>query len=1138
MNFKYIIILIVVSVLASISVSSARYVEYRFYTYDYDLGQDVPVTDVEVRGFTCNDSDCNTVSTDYWSLSTNTGSSDRLTVTYPTNLPSSGYYAIYFFKEGFIGKKYRANYWGTLSSDPVHLGRRFNIKEGCSAPISLQISNKIGEWLPLTISTDTELDGETASALTPTSTPPGYFPSEFDSYFDIETHVLLEIIDDSTEEVVKSVPQIIQVFGGGSTPAESEPYSFSWPSSESYPGNFTVKVTSHITDPLCVAVVDEYAEQPIEVLPELTDTCYNFVRNVDAQPVSAPNIRQNEEAEVSFEKISYLADFGYDQDYNLIYDLQALPSIATVRLMQDTTVVQTDTFPIAANTDPTQYEDYAQLWTPQNEGQYTLNVEITADDQSSVCPTNTPASQTVSVTVNPPPLYDLTITVTAAGSPLSGANVALNKTGIQWSQQTNQNGQATYNGPPGTYTMTISRSGYQTYKETYTLSSNYEMTRALSQGSSEICDNTDNDFDSTIDEGCDKDKDGYSDITIACSGQFRDGNNVLRSCTQYWNDCDDNNPSVNPGVATEVCNNNIDDNCNGLIDCAETWCQVNNWWETLLAGNPCTALQGLDVDGDGYANGTCTGFFQSDGIIKACADFSGDCDDSKSSVHPGAEEICDSLDNNCDENSRVDEGCDSDSDGYADEDMTCAGSFLIGDKSATRLCSEYGDDCDDENVAINPGAQDICYDGIDNNCNPDDDDVGCAGCRPGETKQCGQTDTGACQYGTQTCGSDGTWGQCSGAVNPTAEICDGLDNDCDGQTDEAEQCCPTNGETRMCAVGQCQSTQTCTNNAWQPWPCDAECPANAEITLRSPVANRRYPTCDDDTGITVDYSFYEGIKCSYKLNGMKSFVDIASGRSIRAPLGTNSFTLKCNEKTQTIGFIVYQTEGCNIIDIGDDDDTGDIFIEEGYTEEDIDAAEETAKDLGQEVEYSYLGDETIIKTILTPNKNLGNLTYSLFIPKCLTEYLEDLEIDYENYEVIKEDPLIAWHFTDVNERIELTYKIKRRIDPDCLEQIKGLPIADLIGDQLESTEGNLNKVLIIGGLMAVITTFVIYFQRFHPDVVKYSESQYEQQGIMKAWEMHRQKMKEMGFKSNEQKDTYMKQLGLSEEERKWQLGRK
>ncbi len=82
-------------------------------------------------------------------------------------------------------------------------------------------------------------------------------------------------------------------------------------------------------------------------------------------------------------------------------------------------------------------------------------------------------------------------------------------------------------------------------------------------------------------------------------------------------DCDDNNPNVYPG-AVEICDNGIDDNCNGLIDGEDPACLV------------CT-----DNDGDGFAieGGAC-------GPI--------DCDDNNPNVYPGAIEICDNgIDDNC-----------------------------------------------------------------------------------------------------------------------------------------------------------------------------------------------------------------------------------------------------------------------------------------------------------------------------------------------------------------------------------------------------------------------------------------------------------------------------------------------------------
>jgi len=96
----------------------------------------------------------------------------------------------------------------------------------------------------------------------------------------------------------------------------------------------------------------------------------------------------------------------------------------------------------------------------------------------------------------------------------------------------------------------------------------------------------------------------------------------------------------------------------------------------------------LDADGDGHIS----------------ASFGGDdCDDANAVVHPGAPELCDSFDNDC--NGVVDDK-DEDEDGYIDED-----------------CG--GDDCDDFYPNVHPYAQELCDDELDNDCDGAVDE-GCA----------------------------------------------------------------------------------------------------------------------------------------------------------------------------------------------------------------------------------------------------------------------------------------------------------------------------------------------------------------------------------------------------------------------------
>ncbi len=163
-------------------------------------------------------------------------------------------------------------------------------------------------------------------------------------------------------------------------------------------------------------------------------------------------------------------------------------------------------------------------------------------------------------------------------------------------------------------------------------------------------------------------------------------------------DCDDDDPAVHP-AASEVCNE-IDDDCDGEVD----------------EGTTSTFYE--DLDGDGWG---------SDSSTEACEASSGwvsetgDCDDVDAEIHPGAAELCDDLDNDCDD--EVDEGAgdvwyaDDDYDGYGDP------------HSSERACEQpdgtvdNADDCDDSSAGVHPGAEDICN-ATDDDCDGDvDEDV-------------------------------------------------------------------------------------------------------------------------------------------------------------------------------------------------------------------------------------------------------------------------------------------------------------------------------------------------------------------------------------------------------------------------------
>lgn len=253
-----------------------------------------------------------------------------------------------------------------------------------------------------------------------------------------------------------------------------------------------------------------------------------------------------------------------------------------------------------------------------------------------------------------------------------------------------------------------------------------------------------------VDQDCDKGDTCYADGDGDTYGVLPGVASVDLDCVDAGeavrgNDCKDANAAINPG-ATEIPNDGIDQNCDGVDSCL------------------------LDSDGDGYGGTT----------LLACAsggvDKGGDCNDASTSVKPGATELpADGVDQNCDGQ----ESCYVDADGDGDGGSTLANAAL--GCAATGFSATTGD-CADTNATVGPSKTDVPGDLVDRDCDgkitcfADSDSDGFAG---GGTKV--SADADCADPGEGTLDKDCRDNDAASYPGATEISGDGIDQDCDGK---------------------------------------------------------------------------------------------------------------------------------------------------------------------------------------------------------------------------------------------------------------------------------------------------------------------------------------------------------------------
>lgn len=325
-------------------------------------------------------------------------------------------------------------------------------------------------------------------------------------------------------------------------------------------------------------------------------------------------------------------------------------------------------------------------------------------------------------------------------------------------------------------------------------------------------------------------------------------------------------------------------------------------------------LEQQDLDNDGHLDAK---FKEGD-----------DCDDNNADIHPDQEEICDGIDNNCDD--EIDGAdatgatawyADTDGDGFGDggaETVSC-------DAPAGHVSDNT--DCDDTVGEVNPEATEVC-DSIDNNCDGevDEDSASDAPTWYADTDGDGFGDAAvaaiACQEPSGHVTDDTDCDDTSSTVNPgETEVCNGVDDDCEGTSDgpDAQDAATWYRDADGDGFGNAVSSQIACSQPTSHVSDNRDCnDGNGSIYPGAPEYCSTTGVDDDCDGLSdesdaVDQSFW------YTDSDSDGYGNPTSVQSAcTAPTGTVADNTDCDDSTSAVH--PGATELCSTVGVDDDCD--------------------------------------------------------------------------------------------------------------------------------------------------------------------------------------------------------------------------
>ncbi|MBR9702304.1 hypothetical protein GOV13_05285 [Candidatus Pacearchaeota archaeon] len=666
----------------------------------WDDSNSLAVTGVQEVIYKCSDSACSSQGSLITSV--NSGGSNQITIEFPYN-PSStennqDYYAHFTFKDGYLPMEYIDNIWGYGVTNNYNY--RLLKETSCQAPIdSFSVTNQNFANEPVVINMVAELGANTDSAFTDLRIP--WFPVGYADHYSVETRVTLEVLDGS-DNVVYTDTEDLNILMDTTENAQ-----FVWtPTTQ---GNYRARVRTDVIDSQCSQsnTVQDTSSKDFVVLPNRPqDECYTILNNLETE-------QSGTTFKILFDKISNYASDAFVKT--------AVPTRLAYQIADGPILLYTNNILLSANSNTVDPQAIEIDWTPPYDENF--EVQITGVAESAFCSGVANPAETATLSFfaveSDTVIYSTTFLIrdSITGNPIEDAVVnfgALN--GL-----TDSLGRMVFETEAGVYVWGVGALGYINGTGILIVNSNQTLSVQMTAA---ILDNDGDGFGSDVDcndnnanvwqnlagyTDADGDNFGVGAVQQVCSG--------LNLPTGFTNnsvvDCDDTDVAVNPD-ATEICGDEIDNNCNDETD--EAPCSVDNDGDGFAEDIDCndnndSIWQNItgytDVDGDGIGVGAgqqiCSGLNLPSGFTDNAGP---DCDDNNVNAWQNLTGYTDA---------------DGDGFGFGAAQQVCSGASL-----PTGFTDNPVADCNDTDVNVNPGAPEICGDEIDNDCDDEIDETPCS----------------------------------------------------------------------------------------------------------------------------------------------------------------------------------------------------------------------------------------------------------------------------------------------------------------------------------------------------------------------------------------------------------------------------